>query len=255
MDMILYIPYDFPFVMDEGMSRFISQYVDGNYLEGYTWKMSINGLECTNCQSPEDASKRDLADFNQIEISGKFDLRILRQDHYSVELNGPEHEKEQYTVRRSGETLIIDFNRNKNFDWDVKGLTLEEMKITITMPTIEKIEAVGLGNIRFEDFTSDDLEIEVRGPVKIRGEINAHNLIIKLTGKSEADLSGNTNNLNARIEFASRLRAYHLQAQDAFVEVSGASSAKVNVSGTLEMDEGVASDIDYRGNPQIIRHD
>lgn len=255
LDMILYIPYDFPFVMDEDMSRFISQYVDGDYLEGYTWKMSINGLECLNCQSPEDSTQRDLADFNQIEISGKFDLRILRDDQYAVEMNGPEHEKEQYKVHRSGETLIIDFNRNKNFDWDVKGLTLEEMKITITMPSIEKIEAVGLGNIRFDDFTSDDLEIEARGPVKIRGEINAHNLIIKLTGKSEADLSGNTNNLNARIEFASRLRAYNLQAQDAFVEVSGASSAKVNVSGTLEMDEGVASDIDYRGNPQIIRHD
>lgn len=254
-NMTLYIPYDFPFVMDEGMSRFISQYVDSDYLEGYTWKMTRNGLECINCNSLKDETLSDLQNFNQVEISGNFDVRILRDDNYSVELSGPEHEKEQYTVHRSGKTLIIDFNRNKNFDWDIKGLSLEEMEITITMPSIEKIEAVGLGAIRFEDFTSDNLEIDARGPVKIKGNINAHNLIIKLTGKSEADLSGNTNNLNARVEFASKLRAYNLQAHDAFVEVMGASSAKVNVTGTLEIDEGVASDIDYRGNPHIVRHD
>lgn len=254
-DMTLFIPYDFPFVMDEGMSRFITQYVDGEYLEGYTWKMTRNGLECINCNEREEENLSSLQDFNQIEISGRFDLRIQQGNNYSVELSGAENEKEQYTVNRSGETLIIDFKRNKDYDWDVKGLSLEEMKITITMPSLEKIEAVGLGTIRFEDFTSDDFEIDARGPVRIRGDINAHNMIVNLTGKSEADLSGNTNNLNARIEFASKLRAYNLQAQDAFVEVSGASSAKVTVTGTLEMDEGVASDIDYRGGPEIVRHD
>jgi hypothetical protein len=80
-------------------------------------------------------------------------------------------------------------------------------------------------------------------------------LILKLTGKAEADLSGRVGNMNARVEFASRLRAYDLEAQDAFVEVSGASFAKVNVKGTLEIDEGIASDIDYRGNPNLVRHD
>ncbi len=48
--MILYIPYDFPFTMEEDMSRFISQYVDGDYYDGYTWKMTRDGLECVNCQ-------------------------------------------------------------------------------------------------------------------------------------------------------------------------------------------------------------
>ncbi|MEO5602630.1 MAG: DUF2807 domain-containing protein [Cyclobacteriaceae bacterium] len=255
-DMILFIPNDFPFIMDEGMSRFITQYVDGEYLDGYIWKMTTrNGLECINCNETKDETLSILQDFDQIEISGRFDLRILHGDNYSVELNGSEKEKEQYKVHRTGQTLIIDFNRKKDFDWDVKDLTLDEMEIIITMPSIEKIEAVGLGTIRFEDFTSDDFEIDARGPVKIRGEINAHNLIVNLTGKSEADLSGNTNNLNARIEFASKLRAYNLQARDAFIEVSGASSAKVTVTGTLEMDEGVASDIDYRGNPEIVKHD
>ena len=61
--------------------------------------------------------------------------------------------------------------------------------------------------------------------------------------------------MNAHVEFASSLRAYDLVAADAFVEVSGASRARVNVNGTLEMKEGVASDIDYRGEPHTVRRD
>jgi hypothetical protein len=258
LNMILYIPYDFPFTMDEGMSRFISQYVDGEFLEGYTWKMTRNGLECINCNTSRTEAISDLRDFNVLEITGRFDVRILQGDNYSVELNGPEHEKNRYSVHRAGETLVIDYENHQNMDWedwDAKRFSMEEMEIRITMPAVEKIEATGLGNIRFDDLNGHDLVIETRGPVKVSGDLNVQNLMIRLTGKSEADLSGNAHNLDARVEFASRLRAYSLQTQDAVVEVAGASSAKVNVTGTLEMDEGVASDIDYRGNPKVVRQD
>ena len=258
LNMILYIPYDFPFTMDEGMSRFISQYVDSDYLDGYTWKMTRRGLECIDCNATGDETLSELRDFDEVEVSGKFDLRILQGNTYAVELNGPEQAKQQYSVRRSGEALIIDFERNQDIDWDnwdVKALPLEEMEIVVTMPSLQRLEAMGLGSVQFDDLTGERLELDVRGPIKVRGDMNVGEVSIRLTGKSEADLSGNAGNMTARVEFASRLRAYDLVADDAFVEVEGASTAKVNVKGTLEMDEGVASDIDYRGNPRIVRHD
>ena len=91
--------------------------------------------------------------------------------------------------------------------------------------------------------------------MNLQGVLRAQNLTVNLTGKSEAELSGQVNNLDADLQFASKLRAYNLEASDATVEVNGASSAKVNVSNSLEMEEGLASDIDYRGDPQIIKRD
>jgi phage shock protein PspC (stress-responsive transcriptional regulator) len=258
LDMTFYIPYDFPFVMDEGISRLISQYVDGEYLDGYTWTMTRNGLECLNCNEERDENVSDLRDFDELEISGKFDVRIVQGNDYGVELIGPEKAKQQYTVQREGETLVIKFNRQNDIkwdQWDVKGLSMDEVNITITMPTLDRLEAMGLGTIRIDEFSGGDLQIETRGPVTVKGQLNVQELTLRLTGKSEADLSGSAQNMNARVEFASRLRAYDLETQDAFVEVGGASSAKVNVKGRLEMDEGVASDIDFRGNPEIVRHD
>ncbi|MBT1702370.1 PspC domain-containing protein [Chryseosolibacter indicus] len=254
-DVTLFIPYNAPFRMDEPMARFITNYVDGEYLDGNTWKMTENGLECISCPVSENTNTANLSDFDELEIRGKFDVRIISGDSYNVELIGSEEAKTKYDIEQTGETLIIQYHNKKDFDWKLKDLKIEEVEIKITMPNLEKIEATGVGDIRVDKFTNDNIDIELRGPIKLRGDLDAHKLDIHLTGSSEADLTGNVNNLNARIELASKLDAYGLEVHDAFVETSGASKAKVNVSGTLEMDEGTASKIDYRGRPEIIRKD
>jgi phage shock protein PspC (stress-responsive transcriptional regulator) len=260
LEMTLMIPYNFPFIMDEDVSRFINQYIDYENLDNQTWRMTEDrGLECISCKKEEeDKEITSLRDFKELEITGKFDVKINNGGDYAVELIGSEREKQKYNIYRSGETLVIEYQGKKNFKWDVKDfkdLNADEMRINITMPTLEKIEATGFGTIRFDDFTNDDMEIETRGPIRVRGDLNTQRLIVNLTGKSEAELSGHASNLNARIEFASKLRAYNLDVMDAIVEVSGASSAKVNVSNNLEIEEGVASSVDYRGNPHVVKHD
>lgn len=261
LDMTLYIPYNYPFVMDESTSRFISQYVDWEDMDNYTWEMNEKGLTCLDCPVSEE-EKNDVADdfglrdFDEVEIRGVFDVNIDRGDTYAVEMIGSETDKEKYKIYRLGSTLVIDFERiSKKFDWDVPVIDENEMRINITMPTLNKLEAEGYGKIEFEDFDSDNIDIDLRGPVKLKGEINTRDLVINLTGKSEAELSGRATNLDAELEFASKLRAYNLEVEDAIVEVGGASSAKVNVSRSLEIEEGLASDVDYRGNPQIIKRD
>ena len=196
-----------------------------------------------------------LTNFDELEIRGVFDVSIDRGDSYGVELVGAESDKEDYKIYRLGSTLVIDYERlSKDFDWDVPVVE-DKIRINITMPSLEKIEAEGYGQIEFEDFQGEKIRIDLRGPVKLKGELDTQELVIKLTGKSEADLSGRANDLDAELQFASRLRAYNLEVADAIVEVSGASSAKVNVNNTLEMEEGLASDIDYRGNPHVIKRD
>jgi phage shock protein PspC (stress-responsive transcriptional regulator) len=260
LDMILYIPFDYPFVMDESTSRFISQHVDYEYMEGNTWTMTDRGLTCLSCPKRENESgitdQFGLSEFDELDIRGVFDVRIIQGDEYAVELIGPASERDKYSIFRSGHTLVVEYEgRDRKFDWDDDILNLEEIRINITLPELEKIEAEGYGKIQFDRFTFDDLDIYMRGPVKLRGEVQARDLIINLTGKSEVELSGRADNLDADIQFASKLRAYNLEVIDAVVEVNGASSAKVNVSGTVEIEEGLASDVDVRGHPRVIKRD
>lgn len=258
-DMTLYIPYNYPFKMDRGVVNFITDYVEWEQRENdNTWQMTEQGLECITCPkpTPEELAKADLKDFDQLELHGIFDVRIVSGDNYAVDLKGPESEKEKYNISRSGNTLIIDFEGKKNFNWDIN---LDKMKgdqvyISITMPEIEKLEASGYGKIQLEEFHVEDMEFEVRGPIEIEGKLYAEDVMVSLSGKSELTLSGQCNTMSADIEFASKLKAYNFNVNEAMVDVTGASSAKLNVSRRLEIEEGVASDVDYRGNPEVIRN-
>jgi hypothetical protein len=261
---VLYIPYGQPFLLDESSSHFISQYIDWEYRDGYLWKMTSSGMECLNCpdkkedevKADELANASELRDFNSIELSGVFNATIYKGQEFAVEFSGPQEEREKYNVYKSGETLVIDFEGKKDFDFNIKEIDVDEVRIAITMPRLERLEASGYGNIRFEDFDhTPEMELEATGPIKVKGELFADNLIVNLNGSSQAELSGKVNSLNADIKFASSLKAYNLEAREAIVEVNGASTAKVNVTGTLEIEEGMASDIDYRGDPTIIKRD
>ena len=263
LNMALYIPYNYPFVLDEASSRFITQYIDYDDLEGNTWIMTEKGITCRTC--PPDEPEQDengvddqfgLSDFDELDIRGLFDVHIMSGDEYAVELQGSGDEKRKYNIYRSGQVLVVEYDRgHRKFDWDEDFRDVNEIRLNITMPTLKKIEAEGYGTIKFDEFTPDNMEIELRGPVTLQGVLRTQNLTINLTGKSEAELSGQVDNLDADLQFASKLRAYNLEASDATVEVNGASSAKVNVSNSLEMEEGLASDIDYRGDPHIIKRD
>jgi phage shock protein PspC (stress-responsive transcriptional regulator) len=277
--MNLYIPYNYPFVLDAATSRFITQYVDYDDVEGNTWIMTEDGLTCQTCPKSEsddnndndddnndnetrDIRSRDrsdklgLKDFDGLDIHGVFDIRIMAGDEYAVELYGPDREKEKYTIYCKDRDLVIEYEgRNKKFEWKDGMRNIDDIQINVTMPSLKRIDAEGVGSLKFDEFTENEVDIELSGPIKLRGYLTAHSLNINLTGAAEAELTGEVNNLDADVQFASKLQAYDLEANDATIDATGASSAKVHVNHSIEMDEGVASDIDYRGNPEIVRRD
>jgi phage shock protein PspC (stress-responsive transcriptional regulator) len=264
LELTLYVPHEYPIVMDKSIasrSHFVSHHIEWNNRDGYVWTLKEKGgLTCLNCPKNENdetgvQDQYGLSDFDNVELEGFIDVNISAGDDYAVEILGADSEKRKYQIYRSGKKLIVEYKGEKKYDFDGKFIDIDQVRINITMPSLEKIEGSGYGTIAFDEFTSDDMEIEINGPIKVKGSLNAHNLVLRLIGKSEVDLSGQVNNMDANLQLASKLKAYNLEVSDAVVEVSGVSTAKVNVLNTLEIDEDMTSDIDYHGTPQIIKKD
>src|SRR5690606_14717384 len=148
----------------------------------------------------------------------------FRGDHYAVEVLGSDSEKRKYKIFKSGSTSVVEYEGGKRkFDWDKEIMDVNQVRINITMPELQSIEASGFGKIKFEAFEADDMDIDLRGPIKATGAITARRLSVNLTGKSDLDISGKVSNLEADVQLASKLRAYNLEANDAVIEVNGAS--------------------------------
>ncbi len=275
LNLTLYIPYDYPFVLDGDIWRLVNQYIDRDSRNGNTWVIGKDGyLTCTTCpeQHRSESSFEDqdwendidetdgvttsnLTDFNELEISGLFDLYIKQGNGYEVELIGPASEKEKYKVVRMGNTLVIDYSDEKRFRLRKNPLRFEEMKINITMPEVDKINLKGAGKVFVNGFTEDNLKIKVLGAIKVKADVNARNLALYLSGASELSLSGEGTKMDAKIIGASKFDGYDFKVKDALVEASGASKAKVYVIGRLEIDEGLASKVSYKGNPTEVIKD
>jgi len=263
LDMELFIPMNNLFVIEEAMWRLI----DNNYLEynGYsdsnfnrTWKMTDRGFECMNCEQPTEAkalSLRDqygLRDFNRVDLTGLFDVQIERGEDFAVELDGTDKQKKRYDIYLSGETLVIDFDDDKNFFWKKDLFKDDKVKIKITMPALEDLKIKGAGQLYVRGFDEDDLEIEILGAVEAEGEFNVRNLTIDLTGASTLELKGRGTFMEANATGASGLRAYNYEVHDAIIGAHGASSARVFVTDKLEITKGIASSVSHRGEPQVI---
>jgi phage shock protein PspC (stress-responsive transcriptional regulator) len=251
-DIMLNIPYDYPFVMDEQFAMFIQNYVPYENANNHTWVLTRDGLRCRDCKETEASGTREFSDFDAIELSGAFDATIRHGDKHTVELTGADGERAKYDVYQSGRTLIIDYEGRRKFDFKLKDIDIEPVRITITVPRLQSVEAVGYGRLRFEELTTDDLYIDLKGPIRARGALTSKNITIKMTGSAEADFSGKAESLNAEINFASRLDADNLEVTNADIEANGASTAEVHVTGNLKIEERLGSNVEYRGNPRVV---
>jgi phage shock protein PspC (stress-responsive transcriptional regulator) len=255
LNMTLYIPFDYPFVLEDNVSSLISTYFEYDQRNGNTWVISKDKyLKCITCpetSSDEDEEFGSLSDFDEVEINGLLDVRITQGDEYSVELIGDEREKEKYSVSQHGQTLTIDYNSTKNWKSD-NPLSMNTIKIKITMPELESLQLKGAGDVIFRGFSTENFDIDVMGPVNVDGEINADEIVISLSGASKLDLRGDGNSMEATIQGMSQLKAYDFSTERALVEANGVSTAKVYVTNSLNIKEGVGSKVTYRGEPDVV---
>jgi phage shock protein PspC (stress-responsive transcriptional regulator) len=263
LDMDLFVPYNTLFVIEEGMWRMIDNnfreydgYQDSNFNK--TWRMTRDGFECVNCTEPSERKVAELndqyglKDFNSVDLSGLFDVRIEQGDVFAVQMDGPEKEKARYEVYRDQETLVIEYNNKDKFFWKKDLFDDDKVKITITMPELKELTVQGAGKLRFDGFHEQDTEIQLTGAVNGEGDIYAENLTVELTGASTLELKGSGQFMEANLTGACGLRAYNYEVNHAIVEAQGASSAKVFVTSKLEIDKGVASSVSHRGDAEVI---
>jgi phage shock protein PspC (stress-responsive transcriptional regulator) len=260
----LYVPYDYPFYIDDHFRLSNIGWYNNSEFQNNTWVISkeTKDFKCVSCpviEKSEEEAERErintMSDYNEVEISGFFDVTINQENGtHAISIDGTEDEEKKYKITQLGNTLKIEYSGKKSFDLkDLSNLNLEETKITITLPELKGLKLKGAGEVEIENFDVDALDIEIFGPVSVTGNnLNADRLNVNLTGSAKLELIGHANSLDALVQGASTLKAFDFTVQNATLETTSASSAKVTVSGRLEMKEGISSKISYRGDPQEV---
>ena len=170
--------------------------------------------------------KRDLSGFTGVDFGGVFNVEINAGDEYAVEVEADDNLLQYITTRVDGETLKIGTEERIN--------TKNRIKIRISAPNIEMIEASGASRAVVNNVKNEKLVIDTGGASGVTVSGSTTTLVIDMGGASYVDASG-------------------LSASKVTVDGGGASRAKVNAGESLSVDLGGASRVSYTGTPTELK--
>lgn len=119
-----------------------------------------------------------------------------------------------------------------NFDFDVNGASTGKMNVKAT-----------------------SFKLSASGASTFKGDVTADRMNYDVNGASTTDVDGTTSELIVSASGASNFRGQDLQAESCKIEATGASSANINVSKTIDATASGASSIHYSGGASLSNVD
>jgi hypothetical protein len=195
------------------------------------------------------ASPVPVPSFSRLEVGGAFHVTATIGAANSVTLHVDENLLDLVDVHVSGGTLHIGTKSGAN-------LHDANLSADATAPELTGVEVSGAGQVQLTgDTDAASLDLSVSGAGRLTGSIGAQHVRLELSGASHATLSGTVGALVLEAGGASDLQGEDLQVTELTVELSGASSASVTVSGSISAEVSGASALRYFGSPTFTKKD
>ena len=232
---------------------------------------ALNAQEKTSIVYDENAQVRKVSSFTAISVSSAIDLYLTQSNKNEVAVSASNDEIRDHIVTEVvGGTLIIRLGDKGNWmSWRKWGNY--KTKAYVSIKDIDALTASGASNVHLVNtIESPKIRIKLSGASDFRGNIKAGVLMYQLTGASDykgevtansidingsgasnIELIGNVDDLAVEVSGASDAKLYNLTAKGAILRASGASNIGVTVTEILRANSSGASDINYKGNPNV----
>jgi Putative auto-transporter adhesin, head GIN domain len=209
----------------------------------------LNSKSRISSLSEED---RKLSGFTKIEISGSYEVRIIKSNTYSVKVEADEDQMSKIITEVSGDKLVIRYiKEGKNYDHHSS-----KKLITIQTPNLNSLTCSGAVEVKSSDiFDAEKFDLKTSGATEVEIGINAKLLISKFSGATEVELKGKVDTHALEMTGASELDAVDLQVSKYAIESKGAADCKIYVTDELAISGSGASSIKYKGSPSKVTKD
>ncbi|MGA0559616.1 head GIN domain-containing protein [Larkinella sp. VNQ87] len=193
----------------------------------------------------EDDRTYGLTNFDRVDMGSAFTITVEEGSNFSIEARGNRRDLDDLDIYTSNGTLYAKYrngHRNRRYD----------MHIDITMPTLRGAEFSGASRAEVFGFQGlRELDIRLSGASRATFDVDADRTNIDVSGASDLDLKGASGLLIGELSGASKMEAFDYPVDEAELDLSGASTARVRVVKRLEVEASGASSVRYRGNPEL----
>lgn len=185
-----------------------------------------------------------IENFNRLEMGSAFTIIVRQGTTFSVEATGDVRNLDDLVVIKNGSTLVAYYDRHAN--------RRHTTTLHITLPDLASANFSGASISDIQGFErSEQVELVLSGASMCKLYPGFTDVKLNLSGASELDVSGSGTKLLAALSGASKLKAHEFAAENATLDVSGASTARVSVREQLTVVASGASSVRYHGNPTV----
>lgn len=168
--------------------------------------------------------KRQVAPFTSISTDGAFQIDVVCQKDFSLEVEGDDNILPLVSSEVSNNVLRL--SNTKNYS------TSEPVKFKISVPNLDGISVNGAGKIEIAGVKNEKFEIDANGAPAI-------------------NVSGSTKVVDIDTNGAAKIDTHKLRAGRATVDSKGVSKVDLGVSDQLDVTVSGPSQVTYRGDPVV----
>lgn len=189
---------------------------------------------------------RNVSSFNEVGVSGSFDVFLVEGNEGKIELSVEENlEKYLITEVKDG-TLHIKWERGVNVR------TSKDTKVTVHFKKLNSVALAGSGDVISKDkITTDHLDVALAGSGDIKLEVNAQKLKAAISGSGDIKLTGKATEFEGAVAGSGDLEAYDLVSEKSNLKISGSGTIQCSAEKEIVARISGSGDIKYKGNPSI----
>jgi len=202
-------------ILGVGVASFVSWGKAGARL--FNVGFSIGGVHGSGNVTSE---TRDVSGFHGIDVSGVFDVEIVAQKDFGVQIEADDNLLEYIKTEVDDGILEISTTR--------KIKSSEMLKIRISAPDVDNLSTSGVAKISLVDLKNEGLKVDS-------------------SGASKMTLAGETDKLVIDVSGAAKIDAEGLKSRAVTVDSSGASKIGVFATQSVRVKASGASKITYTG--------
>jgi len=184
--------------------------------------------------------------FTKVSVSNAIDLVIIQSDTTEIVVEADDNLQKEIITKVENGTLIISskFNSFRN---------ITKKKVTVKMPTINKLEASSASSIVNEGLLlGQDIDLETSSAASIDLNLESENITIDSGSGSTINLKGKALRIRASASSGSSLNAHQLFANEVHAEVSSGGSINVHPIVSLKAEASSGGSINYDIVPKTI---
>jgi hypothetical protein len=196
---------------------------------------------------------RDVAvtSFDVLDASGIYELRLSQGDKESVKIEADENLQEYFTVKNEGSKLVIDMQKLKNKNLDIKS----KMKVYVTFKSLKELDLKVIGNIVSEETLSfNDLTIINKNVGNLNLKLTANKITMDNKSVGNVTLSGKADDAVFNNKSVGSLKAGDFVVQTVNIDNAGVGNAEVNAEKGLKVKENFLGKVKNRGNAPVKRY-